>query len=102
MRTRSIPVSEFTAHPDAELSLVEKGDVTIELTRDGKIVAVITPADPAPPGTLAEWIGSGAGTMTLAPGCTLEDPAFEPEDWEAAHEEKAPAAGAAPSQGRTR
>jgi len=20
--------------------------------------------------------------MTLAPGCTLEDPAFEPEDWE--------------------
>jgi hypothetical protein len=82
MSTRSIPVSEFTAHPDADLSLVEHGDLTIELTRDGKVIAIITPAAPEPTGTIADWIGSGAGTMTLAPGCTLEDPAFEPEDWE--------------------
>lgn len=82
MSTRSVPISEFTAHPGAELSAVEKGDLTIELTRDGKIIAIISPAEPEPTGTVGDWMGSGAGTMTLAPGCTLEDPAFEPEDWE--------------------
>ena len=83
MSTLRIPISDFTAHPDAELSLVEKGDTTIELTRDGEVIAFITPAVPrTDTGTMADWIGSGAGTMTLAPGCTLEDPAFEPEDWE--------------------
>jgi hypothetical protein len=82
MSTRTIPVSDFTAHPDADLALVEHGDLTIELTRDGKVIAIITPPEPEPTGTIADWIGSGAGTMTLAPGCTLEDPAFEPEDWE--------------------
>ena len=43
MSTRTIPVSEFTAHPDADLALVEHGDLTIELTRDGKVIAIITP-----------------------------------------------------------
>jgi len=82
MSTRSVPISDFTAHPDAELSRVEKGDLTIEITRDGKIIAIISPAEPEPASPLADWMGSGAGTMTLAPGCTLEDPAFDPEDWE--------------------
>ena len=81
MSTRTIPVSEFTAHPDADLARVESGDLTIELTRDGKVIAIITPPEPEPSGTIADWIGSGVG-FTLAPGCTLEDPAFEPEDWE--------------------
>lgn len=82
MSTRTVSIAEFSAHPDAELSLVEKGDLTIELTRDGKIIAIITPAEPVPTGNVGAWMGSGAGTMTLAPGCTLEDAAFEPEDWE--------------------
>jgi hypothetical protein len=81
MSTRTIPVSEFTAHPDADLALVESGDLIIELTRDGKVIAIITPPEPEPSGTIADWIGSGVG-FTLAPGCTLEDPAFEPDEWE--------------------
>jgi len=58
MSTRTIPVSDFTAHPDADLALVEHGDLTIELTRDGKVIAIITPQNqnrpaPSPTGSVA-------------------------------------------------
>jgi antitoxin (DNA-binding transcriptional repressor) of toxin-antitoxin stability system len=82
MSTLRIPISEFAAHPGEELALVEKGGATIELTRDGKVIALITPATPqTDTGTVADWIGRGAG-FTLSPGCTLEDPAWEPDEWE--------------------
>ena len=33
-------------------------------------------------GTLADWVGSGAGTVTFAPGYDPDEPAFAPEEWE--------------------
>ncbi len=85
MSTRQLSVSEFAAHYDAELASVERNATVVELVRDGKTVAFLYPA--AQPrgqtGTLSDWMGTGPG-YTLAPGCSLEDPAFAPEDWEEA------------------
>lgn len=87
MSTRQLSISDFAAHCADELASVESGSSVVELTRAGKVVAVIYPA-PQPighAGTLADWVGTGVG-YTLAPGSTLEDPAFEPNEWEEAPE----------------
>ncbi len=83
MGTKQISITEFSEHSEEELRAVEQGNTVVELMRDGEIVAYLSPA-PKPhgrTGTLADWIGTGAG-FTLAPGCSLDDPAFEPEEWE--------------------
>jgi hypothetical protein len=83
MSTRQLSISDFAAHCFDELSSIEKSSTVVELVRDGKIVAFVCPA--AQPngstGTLADWMGTGSG-FTLAPGTSLDDPAFEPEEWE--------------------
>ncbi len=83
MSTRQLSISDFAAHCSDELSSIEKSATVVELVRDGKIVAFLCPA--AQPkgstGTLSDWMGTGAG-FNLAPGCSLEDPAFAPEEWE--------------------
>ena len=76
-------ISDFAAHCLDELSSVENGATVVELVRDGQVVAYLSPA-PKPngnTGTLADWMGTGAG-YTLAPGSCLDDPAFTPEEWE--------------------
>jgi hypothetical protein len=82
MGNRQISITEFSAYAEEELKAVEHGNTLVELIRDGEIVAYLSPA-PKPrghSGTLADWIGTGAG-ITLAPGCSLDDPAFEPEEF---------------------
>jgi antitoxin (DNA-binding transcriptional repressor) of toxin-antitoxin stability system len=83
MSTKQISISEFCAHTAEALQAIEEHPALVELVRDGKIVAYLSPA-PQPKGsagTLGDWEGTGAG-FTLAPGCTLEDPAFSPGEWE--------------------
>jgi antitoxin (DNA-binding transcriptional repressor) of toxin-antitoxin stability system len=83
MGTKQISITEFSAHAEEELQAVEHGNTMVKIMRDGHVVAYLSPA--AKPlgdsGTLADWIGTGPG-FTLAPGCSLDDPAFEPEEWE--------------------
>jgi hypothetical protein len=61
------------------------------LTRNGRTVAYLSPA-PQPKGstgTLADWEGTGSG-FDLAPGCSLDDPAWSPEEWEDGQDSDAP------------
>lgn len=83
MSTKQIPVADFCEHAADALQAVENSHLFVELMRDGQIVAYLSPA-PKPngnTGTLGDWIGTGAGYM-LAPGSSLDDPAFTPEEWE--------------------
>ncbi len=84
MSTKQITVPDFCAHAADELLAVEQGDTVVELMRDGQIIAYLSPA-PRPKGstgTMADWIGSGIGTVSFAPGVDPDEPAFTPEEWE--------------------
>lgn len=74
---------DFLSHAADALQTVEEDNVCMELMRDGKIVAYLTPAsqEKKKAGTLADWMGTGAGYM-LAPGSSLDEPTFSPEEWE--------------------
>ena len=83
MSIKQITIPDFCAHAADELLAVEHNHTFVELVRDGQIIAYLSPA-PKPngnTGTMADWIGTGAG-YALAPGCSLDDPAFTPEEWE--------------------
>lgn len=83
MSTKQINIPDFCAHVADELKEVEQGKTVVALTRDGQIIAYLSPA-PKPngaSGTLADWTGTGSG-FTLAPGTSLDDPAWDSEEWE--------------------
>ena len=87
MSTRQLNLSDFAAHCLEEIQTVQDGDTVIELLSSGKVVAVLSP----PPqeeqaGTLADWMGRGAGLMRYGPNYDPAAPAFDPEDWEAFQE----------------
>jgi len=83
MTARQISISEFKAHCTEEIREVEKGKLILELTRHGKVVAVVQPPSAAPSApTLEDWVGSGKGTVRCGPGYDPHAPAFEPEHWE--------------------
>jgi hypothetical protein len=90
MSTRQLHLNDFAAHCLDEMKTVQEGDTVIEiLSNGGKVIAVINPPPAQPEGTLADWMGSGAGLMSYGPGYDPDAPAFAPEDWEAFQEEKA-------------
>lgn len=83
MSTKRINLGDFCDHARDTLQEMENSQVLLELVRDGEVIAYVSPA-PRPrgnTGTLADWSGVGTG-FQLAPGCSLDDPAFSPEDWE--------------------
>lgn len=83
MSTKHINIPDFFAHAAEALKEVEQGKTMVALTRDGQVIAWLSPATKphGTSGTLADWAGTGSG-FNLAPGCTLEDPAWEPGEWE--------------------
>lgn len=84
MTVKQISISEFKAHCTEEIREIEKGDLVLELTRHGKIVAVVQSASAAPSApTLEDWVGSGKNTVVFGPGYDPSAPAFNPDDWEA-------------------
>lgn len=88
MSIKQITLPDFLSHAADELKAVEQNHTLIELMRDGQIVAYLSPAAKSKgnTGTLSDWMGTGSG-FSLAPGCTLEDPAFAPEEWEDASDD---------------
>jgi len=92
MSTRQLTLGNFAAHCLDEIKAVQDGDTVIEILSSGKVIAVLSPPPPAESegseGTLADWIGSGVGTMSYGPNYDPAAPAFDPEDWEAFQEVK--------------
>ncbi len=83
MSTKQLTLGNFAAHCLEEIEAIQKGDTIVEILNSGKVVAVLSPPPPeGPHGTLADWMGSGTGTVTFAPGCDPDEPAFTPEEWE--------------------
>ncbi len=89
MSTKQLSLGSFAAHCIDEIKAVEHGDTIIEILNSGKVVAVLSPPPPEEPaGTLADWMGSGAGYMTYGPDYDPDEPAFAPEEWEVFQEAK--------------
>ena len=82
MSTRQLTLGNFAAHCLDEIKAVQGGDTVIEiLSANGKVVAVLSPPPPEEPaGTLADWMGSGAGYMTYGPGYDPDEPSFMDAD----------------------
>lgn len=80
MIVKQIPVSEFKAHCSEQLRAIEESDLTVEITRHGKVIAVAHAPIPEPaPGSL---IGAAIGTATLSSDYDPHAPAFTESDWE--------------------
>ena len=63
MSTRQLSIGDFAAHCLEEIQAVQSGDTVLEiLSSGGKVIAVLNPApQERNEGTLADWMGSGAG-----------------------------------------
>lgn len=80
---KQLSISEFKAHCTEEIRALEKADCMIELTRHGKKVAVVQSAAAAKTApNLADWVGSGKGSVTYGPNYDPAAPAWDPENWD--------------------
>ena len=82
MNVRRISISEFKTHCIEEISAVEKGGLILEVTRHGKTVAIVQPPHTSPAPTLAEWVGSGEGTITFGPNYDPAGSAWDNDNWD--------------------
>lgn len=84
MSVTQMALPDFLSHAADALQTVEEDHVCMELMRDGKIVAYVSPApqQEKKTGTLGDWMGSGIGSVSFAPGVDPDEPAFAPEEWE--------------------
>jgi antitoxin (DNA-binding transcriptional repressor) of toxin-antitoxin stability system len=86
MIVKQISISEFKAHCAEEIRAVETADVTLELTRHGKVIAkVIQPHSPTTTTagkTVADLMGSLRHFPIGLTGADFDEPTFSPEDWE--------------------
>ena len=73
MSTRQPSIGDFAAHCREEIQAIKSGDTVLEiLSSRGKVIAVLNPAPQEQNGgTLADWMGSGAGL--LSSGLKLAD-----------------------------
>jgi prevent-host-death family protein len=78
-----MPVSEFKAKCTQVLREVATAPYTVEVTKRGKVIAVVSSAKPEKDPDPNEFWGSLKGTVTyVSPDF---DKALGDEDWEAAH-----------------
>ena len=76
---KQISVSEFKAHCAEELRAVEQDNLSLEITRHGKVIAVAhAPVPNAEPNSL---LGAGKATASLAESYDPHAPAFDESDW---------------------
>ena len=69
MTTKQISVSEFKAHCAEELRAVEIEDHALQITRHGKIIAVVENPRPVEPDLPKDWsdcLGKLSGTAQFA------------------------------------
>jgi len=84
MGVTQMALPDFLSHAADALQTVEEDNVCMELMRDGKIVAYVSPAPQKTKkaGALGGWIGAGLGSVSFAPGVDPDEPAFSHEEWE--------------------
>ncbi|MCF6314557.1 MAG: type II toxin-antitoxin system Phd/YefM family antitoxin [Verrucomicrobiales bacterium] len=85
MTTQQISVSEFKAHCAEQLRKVETEGVALQITRHGKVVALVKKPEEEQqegPQTLADLIGSMRGTVIFSDDYDPDEPTFAAEDWE--------------------
>ena len=87
MSTRQLSIGDFAAHCLEEIQAVQSGDTVLEiLSSGGKVIAVLNPAPQAPDGgTLADWMGAGAGLQSADLSST-DAPTFADADDAAAQD----------------
>lgn len=83
----SVAISDFKAHCTEHLRRVERTGVPMQVTRHGKVVAVVNPPEKESP-TLAEWMGSGAGLSKPGSAALFDEPTWEPGDWNMEREDE--------------
>jgi len=76
-----IAVSEFKAKCTQFLRAVEEGKDRVEVTRRGKVIAVVCPAEAVKPDPKL-FLGCLHGSITFLPG--WDEPLGE-DDWDACH-----------------
>lgn len=76
---KQVPVSEFKAHCTEYLRSVEGSDQPIQITRHGKVIAIV--GKPAAE-TLPALLGAGKATGSLNESYDPHAPAFDEDDWE--------------------
>ncbi len=81
MSMRKVALSHFASHCVEEIAAAQRDHSVLEIVGSDGPVALVNPLPSQVSGTVADWIGSGAG-YKLAAGAALEDPAFEPEEWD--------------------
>ena len=83
--SKRVTVSDFKAHCTEYLRELEKGDEVLEITRHGKVVALVKKPEEEQhegPRSIADLMGSMRGTVIFADGYDPDEPTFASEDWE--------------------
>ena len=85
MTTKQISVSEFKAHCAEELRAVETEDCALQITRHGKIIAVVekprsTESDL--PQDWSDYLGNLSGTARFAEDYEPTESAWSDDEWE--------------------
>lgn len=85
MTTKQISVSEFRAHFAEKLRVVETEDCALEITRHGKIIAVVEkPRSKKPdlPKGWPDYLGKLSGTAKFSENYDPAEPAWSEDEWE--------------------
>lgn len=77
-----IAVSEFKSKCTKILRDVAKSHHSVEVTNRGKVMAVVSPAEPEKKLDPKDFLGCLQGTVTFSPG--WDEPLGE-DDWDACH-----------------
>lgn len=87
MSTRQLSIGDFAAHCLEEIKSIQSGDTVLEIVSSGgKVIAILNPApQEQDEGTLADWMGSGAGLVSGDLSC-LDKPTFMDADDAAAQD----------------
>jgi len=76
---KKVTISDFKAHCTEYIRELENTDEIIEITRHGKVIAIVTTPPTPQENTL---LGAGKGTAVITDSYDPHEPAFNPDDWE--------------------
>lgn len=85
MVTKQISVSEFKAHCTEKLRAVEMEDCALQITRHGKIIAVVKKPRTTETGLPKDWsdyLGKLSDTAKFSEDYNPTEPAWSEDEWE--------------------
>ena len=88
MTIKQISVSEFKAHCAEELRAVETEDYALQITRHGKIIAVVEKPqlqEPELPKDWSDYLGNLSGTVQFTEDYASIESAWSDDEWEMNH-----------------